>query len=1513
MLGPWVNITSGVSTDDADSIVLVLDWTADSWINDSGFAEAAADAFFAQILKLDDKLGGKILASPLHFIGHGRGTSVNTEILQRLIREKADLLQDVQSTTIDPYASSQPQMRLELSQILKAVNSVTTVASAAAAASGLVPVAKVLRILSNVADAADKAATLLGFATIDWSDFKDPLTVNWAGVDFADNYFQSTATGQKVLSLSPLGTSLKTADVNLHLTGLPGFVEDDQLPNYPFTLTGIGINIEQYGVGFGTTHDRAVNWYLGTASLQTDEIAMLGRTEPIWRQASDRFYEVPLWSIGSFSRFYAEARTELGRADPELIGKGDPNTPADGYTYFNTDSWYRAREFETINNSNPARRGNSAIDQTPWEGIGTGWFYSTLGGGATFRDNIPNGSRADPNSQGDDNTVFNATPAVVPGVFNGNFQASFRPVYGRTPIPTSSWYEMPGWSFHGGGSYGSTSTAFQSLAIPGNSGLRYAIDESKIISALAELKDLDDDIKDAVIEFFSSIADKIFKFEGLEPVISDFRKAIDSPGTSLLNITKHFATFVVDTMLKGANIVKEAGPALQHSINVLAMLETLGVKKLEVGEKPFYFDDDLVIRQVKEKDGSLSNLVEKARSSNGVVKGGKGLYSAWQLKKTLSKIATGVVGDVAAQSMAALVSFMQQYLIDYHYVIASGDHLEHNVMYFPDASTLAVDIGWGHNADAPAGANTLEVYAVLDNGRHDLRVLDGYSLRSPVSDPLAVGNDFVFGLSQRVYLEVPEALKGKVGTLIFKNKATDTATEHVGVMIDNIEFDTGVKIADSSGDANDLTLFFSDAGDVTATDKGTGALVSARTTGTGVDRQELTFTNRQTTELTITVDVGASKFVNLAGVTGNWNFNNGKDFTDGSTTGRVTVTIPPRGEVVLGVTARMTADQVAQLGKESVHVLSSSLTVSVGTPVAGTGERVQDQQTINMFYLLDIGDDDSTDGVIKVAATAEDTTRKLVVENESTTLDLVLNKDLSTIDSVKAIYNLNVNSADPVSAALTGNNVAGSERGWLTLGEDGGKTNITFKPKAIGQLKSGTAFRFRDQAELGLSWGGGLIGKIKIEAAAAPAQVIGLELPELKNVVKAEVDRMRSEDPDGSIAAAFPSGLSDLEWEKLQYSVLTAVKDILYDPNDSSATHFEVVLGSGDINVVYDPSGESSGDITRSFATFDFNKEIWNAGFDDRTQAQKHYLVDSLFNTEDYYQPNYSFVKDKVILRDVLPDTIGEGQPTRIVGDFIGRLLAHEILHTLGLPDRYDPTTGQPLGSVGIMNSVDSKLLTEDEILITDFAFNFDDPELPDSVIDQLIAFLQTADNAGALDGLDRGYLAAPPDGAGLSEGWTSVGNVAPSGDGWLVDEGAMTVSGLRAPLTVPEGAQSLTINVHTKLNDGLIVPPDAFEIALLDALGNSLVGLSGLTYSDAAFNMQASGTTRFSEFASVGPAVSEDGYEFRTVTFDVSSLAAGTTVHLYLDLIGFGALDSAVQVDSIAFQQTRCRQSETR
>ena len=127
-------------------IILLTEWSTnqESTVPDSGFTEGAADAFFASMVALDQKMKGKVgeevsrgdgtydekgklrrqqgdlFNSPMHFIGFSRGTVVNSEIIQRLGKYyplaggfQADSEGnrigngDLQMTTIDPHDFAQ--------------------------------------------------------------------------------------------------------------------------------------------------------------------------------------------------------------------------------------------------------------------------------------------------------------------------------------------------------------------------------------------------------------------------------------------------------------------------------------------------------------------------------------------------------------------------------------------------------------------------------------------------------------------------------------------------------------------------------------------------------------------------------------------------------------------------------------------------------------------------------------------------------------------------------------------------------------------------------------------------------------------------------------------------------------------------------------------------------------------------------------------------------------------------------------------------------------------------------------------------------------------------------------------------------------------------------------------------------------------------------------------------------------------------------------------------------------
>jgi hypothetical protein len=150
------------------------------------------------------------------------------------------------------------------------------------------------------------------------------------------------------------------------------------------SLVGFDLSLDQ-----GGPHQTAAAWYAGTADLSPSQIpARNGQT--IYRRLGDL-------------------------AEGEI-------------------PWY-------VTDHANANLSNFGNESAPWEGIGTGWFNSVLGGGDELRPDNPSGDQI---SVSEDN---NPIPAMggdytVPTLFNGNFDsvtAKFKQ------------QNIPGWSFSEGG------------------------------------------------------------------------------------------------------------------------------------------------------------------------------------------------------------------------------------------------------------------------------------------------------------------------------------------------------------------------------------------------------------------------------------------------------------------------------------------------------------------------------------------------------------------------------------------------------------------------------------------------------------------------------------------------------------------------------------------------------------------------------------------------------------------------------------------------------------------------------------------------------------------------------------------------------------------------------------------------------------------------------------------------------------------------------------------------------
>ncbi|WP_232731693.1 DNA/RNA non-specific endonuclease [Kamptonema formosum] len=348
--GKWNPVKGSGSPKLGKPLVLIPGWEqspAETALN-SGFAEAAADAFFASLVQLDQSLGGSVgegsgsglklynnegdlirtmgslFQSPLHFIGFGQGAVINSEIVQRLgtffpKKDYSNAFPDIQMTTVDPHDFLQESL---------------------------------------------------------WSQsVRDPQVKVWENVTFADNYYQDVIPATEPKTFTFNGREIEGADLNVSLGNWAGFTEVDDKK--------------------GGNHRQALAWYAGTANLSGSQLPAKDG-EYIYRRLGD-----------------------LEPAD---------RTPNSDKIWYTPD--YRGYPF--IHGSQNA----------PWEGIGTGWFHSVLGGGKDKRRDPLLGVRT---SVSEDNTAEARMRGdfAVPTLFNGNFDA----------ISTlRSSQSIPGWSFYNGNS-----------------------------------------------------------------------------------------------------------------------------------------------------------------------------------------------------------------------------------------------------------------------------------------------------------------------------------------------------------------------------------------------------------------------------------------------------------------------------------------------------------------------------------------------------------------------------------------------------------------------------------------------------------------------------------------------------------------------------------------------------------------------------------------------------------------------------------------------------------------------------------------------------------------------------------------------------------------------------------------------------------------------------------------------------------------------------------------------------
>ena len=138
-----------------------------------------------------------------------------------------------------------------------------------------------------------------------------------------------------------------------------------------------------------------------------------------------------------------------------------------------------------------------------------------------------------------------------------------------------------------------------------------------------------------------------------------------------------------------------------------------------------------------------------------------------------------------------------------------------------------------------------------------------------------------------------------------------------------------------------------------------------------------------------------------------------------------------------------------------------------------------------------------------------------------------------------------------------------------------------------------------------------------------------------------------------------------------------------------------------------------------------------------------------------------------------------------------------------------------------------------------------------------------------------------------------------------ILTEDSPFLSNFTQTFTVPAEAKTVQFKlIDAELGASELAPPDAFEVALLDAnTQESLVTDNDLTETDSLLNIQNDGTAYFSDKVRIGGAASGEIIELdksRTVTVDISDLTPGTKATLFFDLLGFSEIDSRVVIDDV-------------
>src|SRR5690606_9966055 len=138
-------------------------------------------AFFASLVAMRDQGFGNLFDLPLHFIGHGRGAVVNSELIERLLHYIKPS-GDIHVTTLDAHDGQQNNLQIPIKAMLEGLSRTVKLGALGSLVLAKNPMLALrLKSIADKIDLATDIATFAGFETIDWTNFKDPNVTYWSG------------------------------------------------------------------------------------------------------------------------------------------------------------------------------------------------------------------------------------------------------------------------------------------------------------------------------------------------------------------------------------------------------------------------------------------------------------------------------------------------------------------------------------------------------------------------------------------------------------------------------------------------------------------------------------------------------------------------------------------------------------------------------------------------------------------------------------------------------------------------------------------------------------------------------------------------------------------------------------------------------------------------------------------------------------------------------------------------------------------------------------------------------------------------------------------------------------------------------------------------------------------------------------------------------------------------------------------------------------------------------------